>query len=80
MEDESSDKLRFEQALECMSKKNFDDAVELLTEVLTFRCARYGEKSIECAPAFYHYGVALTHKAQSATKVACARRRLGLSE
>lgn len=40
------------------------------------RCARYGEKSIECAPAFYHYGLALTHKARLETKVACSFCRL----
>ena len=43
---------------------SYDEAIELLTDVLEFRCTKYGELAIECAPAFYNYGLALFNKAR----------------
>ena len=43
---------------------NYDDAIDLLTEVLEQQSEKYGDLAIECAPALYYYGVALFNKAR----------------
>ena len=43
---------------------SFDEAIDLLTDVLERKTAKYGELEIECAPAFYQYGLALFGKAR----------------
>jgi len=42
----------------------YDAAIDLLTDVLEFKCEKHGELAIECAPAFYNYGLALFGKAR----------------
>eukprot|EP00216_Chloropicon_sp_CCMP2111_P003845 CAMPEP_0198236898 /NCGR_PEP_ID=MMETSP1446-20131203/2798_1 /TAXON_ID=1461542 ORGANISM="Unidentified sp, Strain CCMP2111" /NCGR_SAMPLE_ID=MMETSP1446 /ASSEMBLY_ACC=CAM_ASM_001112 /LENGTH=351 /DNA_ID=CAMNT_0043918875 /DNA_START=1 /DNA_END=1052 /DNA_ORIENTATION=+ len=43
---------------------NYDDAIDLLTEVLEQQSEKYGDLALECAPALYYYGVALFNKAR----------------
>jgi nuclear autoantigenic sperm protein len=57
---------KYTKALEIVNELDgsYDEAIDLLTDVLEYRCGKYGELALECAPAFYHYGLALFNKAR----------------
>ncbi|UPQ98067.1 SHNi-TPR domain-containing protein [Chloropicon primus] len=67
--EEEEDKKRYQKALEIINATEAtpevcEEAIDLLTQVLEYRCGKYGELSAECAPAFYNYGLALFSKAK----------------
>ena len=65
LDDKSCDE-KYAKALEQINGVDgkYDEAIDLLTEVLEYKCGKFGELAIECAPAFYNYGVALFIKAR----------------
>ena len=65
LDDKSCDE-KYAKALEQINGVDgkYDEAIDLLTEVLEYKCGKFGELAIECAPAFYNYGVALFSKAR----------------
>ena len=66
---DEADKKRYAEALKILDSPSAtpevcEEAIDLLTQVLEYRCEKFGELSVECAPAFYNYGIALFTKAR----------------
>jgi len=53
------------EAKNLMREGNYQKAVDLLSEILEQRVAKFGETAIECAPIYYQYGKSLLAFAQS---------------
>ena len=67
--EEEEDRARYSKALAIINASEvsadlMEESIDLLTAVLEYRCGKYGELSVECAPAFYNYGIALFTKAR----------------
>eukprot|EP00471_Norrisiella_sphaerica_P007057 CAMPEP_0184492068 /NCGR_PEP_ID=MMETSP0113_2-20130426/22197_1 /TAXON_ID=91329 /ORGANISM="Norrisiella sphaerica, Strain BC52" /LENGTH=415 /DNA_ID=CAMNT_0026876703 /DNA_START=369 /DNA_END=1616 /DNA_ORIENTATION=+ len=56
-------------ALDLLREEKLDEAIEILSDVLEWRTKTFGERGIECAPTWHHYGVALFKKARSSDGV-----------
>lgn len=49
---------------QCMQEKNYSAAIELFNNLVVKMSTEYGDKSIEAAPAWFEYGIALLTKEQ----------------
>ncbi|GAB5356995.1 hypothetical protein AAMO2058_000335800 [Amorphochlora amoebiformis] len=54
-----------QKALDLLREDKLEHAIDILSDVLEWRTKTFGEKAIECAATWHHYGVALFKKARS---------------